>query len=34
MITCYGYEIEIELVVGWLEDELMRVLRFFVAGVV
>ena len=24
MITCYGYEIEIELVVGWLEVELVR----------
>jgi len=25
MMTCCGYEIEIELIVGWLEVELMRV---------
>jgi len=30
-MICYGYEIEAELVVGWLEDELIRVLRFFAA---
>jgi len=34
MMLCYAYEIENELVVGWLEDELMRVLRFFVVSVV
>jgi len=27
-------ELKTELVVGWLEDELMRILRFSVAGVV
>jgi len=27
-------ELKTELVVGWLEDELMRILRFFVVGVV
>ena len=25
MMSCYGYETKAELVVGWLEDELMRV---------
>lgn len=34
LMSCYGYGIEIKLVVGWLEDELMRVLRSFVVGVV
>jgi len=33
MMPHYGHRIEIELIVGWLEDELMRVLRFFVVGV-
>ena len=27
-MLCYDYENETELVVGWLEDELMRILRF------
>jgi len=27
-------ELKTELVVGWLEDELMRVLRFFVIDIV
>jgi len=33
-MTCYAYETETELEVGWLKDELMRVLRFFVVSVV
>jgi len=32
-MICNGYEIETDLVVGWLEDELMRVLRFFMVSV-
>jgi len=27
-------ELKTELIVGWLKDELMRVLRFFAVGVV
>ena len=34
MMICYDHEIETELVVGCLADELMSVLRFFMAGVV
>ena len=33
IIICYSYGNETELVVGWLEVELMRVLRFFVTSV-
>ena len=33
-MSCYGYGNETKLVVGWLEDELMRILRFFVVGIV
>jgi len=33
-MLCYVYGNETEYVVGWLEDELIRILRFFVVGVV
>jgi len=32
-MLCYGCGIETKLVVGWLKDELMRILRFFVVSV-
>ena len=33
IMACYAYEIETELVVRWLQVELMRVLKFFVVDV-
>jgi len=34
LIICYGYGNETELVVGWLEDEPMRISTFIVVVVV